>query len=99
MIIESIIHTDQTTCWLMHSLSIFGAQMSHKQTQTHKTHHGQNLKEASTFPIIVFFVPGHMANTQMSFCPEIFEIGTPATLEAHNFLCKYSIELRSKAKF
>jgi hypothetical protein len=27
---------------------------------------------------------------------EILEIGTPATLEAHNFLCKPSIEVRSK---
>ncbi len=29
---------------------------------------------------------------------EILEIGTPATLEAHNVLCKPSIEVRSKAK-
>jgi hypothetical protein len=29
-------------------------------------------EEATTFPLIVFFVPGHEANTQMLFCP-----GTP----------------------
>jgi hypothetical protein len=29
---------------------------------------------------------------------EIFEIGTFVTLEAHNFLCKPPIEVRSKAK-
>jgi hypothetical protein len=40
----------------------------------------------------------------MSFCPgipklgEIPEIGTPVTLEAHNFLCRPLIEVRSKAK-
>jgi hypothetical protein len=30
--------------------------------------------------------------------PEILEIGTPATLEAHNFLCKAPIEVSFKAK-
>ncbi len=30
-----------------------------------------NLKEATTFPLIIFFVFGHGASTQMSFCPEI----------------------------
>jgi hypothetical protein len=31
--------------------------------------------------------------------PEIFEIRTPATLEAHTFLYKPSIEVRFKEKF
>jgi hypothetical protein len=56
----------------MHSWSTFGARMNHGQTQTHKIHHGRDLGEATTFPLIVFFVPNHGANTQMSFCP-----GTP----------------------
>jgi hypothetical protein len=30
------------------------------------------LGQATTFPLIIFFVLGHMANTQMSFC-----LGTP----------------------
>jgi hypothetical protein len=30
---------------------------------------------------------------------EIFEIGTPTTLEAHNFVYKPPTEVRSKAKF
>jgi hypothetical protein len=42
----------------------------------------------------------------MSFCPrtpkmgiqKIPEIGTPTTLEAHNVLYKFLIEVRSKAK-
>jgi hypothetical protein len=55
----------------MHSWSTFGTQTSHKQTHTHKTHHGLDLGEATTFPLIVFFVPNHEASTQMSFCFEI----------------------------
>jgi len=64
--------TNQTTSWLMHSWNIFGAQINYGQTHIHKTHHGPNLGEATTFPLIVFFVPGHEAYTRMSFCP-----GTP----------------------
>jgi len=75
------------------------------QTWTHKIHHGLNLGEATTFPLIVYFVPGHKTNTQMSFCPgilkwdlEISIIGFLATLGAHNFACRPLIEMRSKAK-
>jgi hypothetical protein len=39
-----------------------------------------------------------MGCTQMSFFPEILEIGTPTILEAHNFLCKPLIGVRSKTK-
>jgi hypothetical protein len=52
----------------MHSWSTFGAWMSHGQTRIHKIHHDLDLGEAITFPFIVFFVLGHRANTQMSFC-------------------------------
>jgi len=75
----------------MHSYNIFGARMNHKQTWTHKTHHGSDLGEATTFPFIVFSVPGHEANTQMSFCPEIRSF---VTLEAHDFVCRLPIEVR-----
>jgi hypothetical protein len=51
-------------------LNNFGARTSHMQTRTHKTHHSLDLKEATTFPLIVYFVPGHETSTQMSFCPE-----------------------------
>jgi len=43
--------------------------MNHGQTRTHKTHHGLNLEEATTFPLIVYFVPLHEAHIQMAFCP------------------------------
>jgi hypothetical protein len=62
-------YTNQTTSWLVHSLSTFGAKMSHEQIQTHKTHHGSNLGEATTFPFIVYSMHGHGTSTQMSFCP------------------------------
>jgi hypothetical protein len=35
----------------MHKFSTFGANTSHEQIWTHKTHHGQNLGEATTFPL------------------------------------------------
>jgi hypothetical protein len=64
--------TNQITSWLVHSWNIFGARTSHTQTWTHKTHHGPDLGEATTFPLILFFVHDHETSTQMSFC-----IGTP----------------------
>jgi hypothetical protein len=51
----------------VHSLNIFGARMSHEQTQTHKIHQGPNLGEATTFPLIVYYVPLHEAHIQMAF--------------------------------
>jgi hypothetical protein len=64
--------TNQTTSWLVHCWSTFGARTNHGQTQIHKIHHGPNLGETTTFPLIVFFVSSHRASTQMSFC-----LGTP----------------------
>jgi hypothetical protein len=90
--------TNQTTSWLMCNYNTFCARTSHEQTRPHKTHHGPNLGEATTFPFILFYVFDHKASTQMSFClrsPEIPKIETPATLEAHNFMCKPLIEVRS----
>jgi hypothetical protein len=96
---------NQTTSWLVRSWSIFGARTSHKQTQIHKTHHGPNLGETTTFPLLVFFVPSHKVYTNVILSrdsevgsPEVFKIGTLATLEAHNVLWKHSIEVRSEAK-
>jgi hypothetical protein len=56
----------------MHSQSTFGARTSHGQTRTHKTHHGPNLGEATTFPLIIYYVPLREAHIQMEFC-----LGTP----------------------
>jgi hypothetical protein len=68
-----ITHTDlhkQTTSWLMHNQNTFGAWMNHRQTQIHKIHHGSDLGEATTFPLVVLSMLNHGANTQMSFCFE-----------------------------
>jgi hypothetical protein len=46
--------------------------MNNGHIQTHKTHHSPDSGEASTFPLIVYFVPLHEAQIQMAFCP-----GTP----------------------
>ncbi len=44
-------YTNQTTSWLVHSWSTFGAWMSHEQTWIRKTHHGPDLGEATIFAL------------------------------------------------
>jgi hypothetical protein len=61
---------------VMHSYNTFEARMSHG-TQTHKTHHNLDLGEATTFPLIIFFVSRHMGYIQMSFCPRTPKLGVP----------------------
>jgi hypothetical protein len=63
-------------CW--------SSEMGLGQTRTHKTHHDPDLREATTFPLIVFSVLGHEVSTQMPFCLRIpkwesrnFRNGTP----------------------
>jgi hypothetical protein len=48
---------------------------------------------------------GHRNNIKMAFCPvlsngspKIPKVGTPMTLEAHNFVCIPPIEIRFKEK-
>jgi hypothetical protein len=84
-----------STRWLVHNWSTFGARTSHGQTQTHKTHHGPDLGETTTFPLIVYIVPLHEAHIQMAFCPrtpkwgsrncqswDSYDFGGPITLYA-----------------
>ncbi len=59
----------------MHNWNIFNPQTNHRQTQIHKTHHNLDLGEATTFPIIVFFMLGNGANIQMSFCRKTPKLG------------------------
>ncbi len=79
--------TNQTTSWLVHNLNTFGARMSHEQTWTHKTHHGPNLGEATTFPLIVYSVPSHRINIQMEFCPKTpkWEFRNSQSWDSHDF--------------
>ncbi len=55
--------------------------MSHGHTRTHKIHHGLDLGEAITFPLILFFVIGHMGCIQMSFCLGIPKLEVPKFLK------------------
>ncbi len=45
--------------------AFFGARTSHGHTQIHKTHRNPDLREATTFPIIVLYVACHGGYTQM----------------------------------
>jgi hypothetical protein len=66
LISKAIIHMD------LHKLNnkLFSAQLEHlwytDEPRIHKTHHDSDLGEATTFPLIVYFVLNHMTNTQMS---------------------------------
>jgi len=71
----------------VHSWNTFGARTSHEQTQTHKIHHILDLGEATTFPLIVYFVSLHEAHIQMAFCPgiPIWEFQNSQSWESHDF--------------
>ncbi len=79
--------TNQITSWLVHSLSAFGARMSHGQTWTHKIHHDLDLGGATTFPLIVYSVLGHGTSTQMTFRPGTpkWESQTSQSWDSRNF--------------
>ncbi len=51
----------------MHNLSTFGVKTNHGQPQTHKTHHGPDLGEATTFPFPVFSITFHGATSKWHF--------------------------------
>ncbi len=75
---------NQTTSWLVHGWSTFGARTSHGQIETHKIHHSPDLGEATTFPFILYFVTSHGTNTQMSFC-----LGTPKWVSRNSHNCNF----------
>jgi hypothetical protein len=60
---------NQQTSWLAQGWSTFDVRMSHKRPQTHKTHHGLDLGEATTFPHIVYYAPPRGSGIRMAFCP------------------------------
>jgi hypothetical protein len=92
---------DQTQGWLVHGWNTFGARNKPQPTRTHKTHHGPNLGEITTLPLLIYFVPLYEAYIQKAFCPgspKIPTTWTSMTLGAHNFACKPPIEITFKAK-
>jgi len=63
--------SSQPTSWLVLAFwSTLGARTSHGQLWTHKTHHGPDSREATTFPHIVLFALLCGTHIQMTFCPE-----------------------------
>ncbi len=84
------------------SLEHLWCQDESRATQTHKTHHGPDLGESTTFPFIWLptrptskwpFVPRLPSGS-----PEITNVETSAILVRHNFACRPVIEMRSEAK-
>jgi hypothetical protein len=49
----------------------FGALTSHEHTPTHKTPHGLDSGEATTFHLTIFSMTNHGGYTQMSFFPRL----------------------------
>jgi hypothetical protein len=67
--------------------------MSHGQIHTHKTHHNPDLGEATTLPLIVYFVPLHEATSKWHFVSKLSngsfkipKVGTLATLGPYNIV-------------
>jgi len=81
-------------------LEHFGAQTNYEQTQTHKISPRPKLGGSHHLPSYsIFCAPKcHFVLGFPSGSPKIFKIRTSITLEAHNFVCRHLIEVRSKAK-
>jgi hypothetical protein len=80
---------NQTTSWLVHSWNIFGARtytdsQDSLQPELGGGHH---------LPLYSIFY-----DSPWGLHPNDIFLQTPATLDAHNFFCKFPIKMRSKAK-
>ncbi len=82
----------------MHNWSTFDARTSHGQTRIHKTHHGPDLGEATTFSLILYSVFGLETDIQMTFCLDTSQSWDSHDFGVHNFVCKPLIEMKSEAK-
>ncbi len=103
------LHPKQTTKWLVHIREhpwVLGQATS---TLTHKTHHGPDSGEATTFPHIIFSTPLHGDYIQMAHfpgtpklesrnCPEIVPVGVSRLLGAHKSQLRGLIATRSEPK-
>jgi hypothetical protein len=103
------LHPKQTTKWLVHIQEhpwVLGQAIG---TFTHKTHHGPDSGEATTFPHIVFSAPLHGDYIRMAHFPRDSQVGvpklsrncpgwSPGTLGAHNSRLQSLIATRSKPK-
>jgi hypothetical protein len=69
--------SNQPTRWLVLCWSTFGVRTSYGRLWTHKTHHGPNLEEATTFPHIIYFAPLRKGYVQMVFLSRNSRRGVP----------------------
>jgi len=65
--------------------------MNHMQLQTHKIHHGLDLVEATTFPLIVYSVVGHGTNYEAFLHTFNMKICTHKTRLEVELLCSCSL--------
>jgi hypothetical protein len=68
---------NQQASWLALGWNTFGARTSHERPWTHKTHHGSDLGETTTFPHIVYFAPLCGSGIQMVFLSWDSQMGVP----------------------
>jgi hypothetical protein len=99
------IYTNQTTCWLVHNLNIFGARTNHGQLRTHKTTTAWTWGKTPPSPLYYTLHLSTWATSKWVFVlglpsesPEISTIKIPMTLGAHNFVWKPLIAMRSETK-
>jgi hypothetical protein len=86
-----ILHPKQTTKWLVYIQEHPWVLGQATGTLDHKTHHGPDSREATTFPHIVFSAPHFGDYIQMAFFPGTPKLESrncpgwsPGTLGAHN---------------
>jgi len=93
-------HPKQTTKWLVHIREHPWVLGQATGTLTHKTHHGPNSGEATTFPHIVFSAAPRGSYIQMPLfpgtpkleswnCPEIVPVGVPGLWELITPNCRF----------
>ncbi len=103
------LHPKQTTKWLVHIREHLWVLGQATGTLTHKTHHGPDSGEATTFPHIVFSTTLHGGYIQMALFFRDSQVGvpklsrnypgwSPGTLGAHNSRLQSSIATRSEPK-
>jgi hypothetical protein len=91
-----ILHPKQTTKWLVYIREHPWVLGQATGTLDHKTHHGPNSREATTFPHIVFSAPHFEDYIQMALFFPGLPSWSPGTLGAHNSRVQSLIATRSE---
>jgi len=94
------------TRWLVHNWSIFGARTNHEQLKltrfTTARTWGKPPPSPLYYTLCLFTRPTskwHFVSGLPNGSFKIAKVGTLATLGPHNFVCKSSIEMRSKTSY